>query len=135
MVGGRNLRYTTEELAEKMKAYLDSIETDNPVELDVPVSRAVECPHVRKSTKAISTTYNGKKLKEFRMKFKYSQKQIADMLGMNIAMISRYESGKADMTSAVIEKLNQAYKIGLTLDSELNNKAYVVQKYVNGRKA
>nr|DAQ92727.1 MAG TPA: Helix-turn-helix XRE-family like protein [Caudoviricetes sp.] len=51
--------------------------------------------------------------KEQRKKAGYSQKTVADLLGISVSAVSLYETGKADPSVAVLHKLSALYRCTL----------------------
>lgn len=53
----------------------------------------------------------GKRLKETRLRLKYSQKFVEEELKLNKSIISKYENGKESISLGIIVKLSKFYKV------------------------
>ena len=63
----------------------------------------------------------GERLKELRFKNRYTQKQVADDLGMTFSALSQYENGKRTPKNEVLIQLAAYYNVSVDYLLGLNN--------------
>lgn len=121
--------YTAKELAAMLQESINdfslpSAKPFNHVEQYIPQTYGTQ-----KRASVKHTSYNGQKLQEFRREHKFSQRQVAEILGKSPSVVTKYEKGEVNLSSEDIVKLN---RLGaqLSLDTEEGKQPCVVKKYI-----
>lgn len=61
----------------------------------------------------INKEYTGEQLRELRTRYAYSQKELANLLGIDNSYVSKIEKGLAPITDTIVDRIVTAFDLGL----------------------